>query len=248
MVSSPSTDAFTFGNACSARTIVSAMNAVNVSFTPERSKSSLSASRRLKTLYMSHSCHDWTCAEVFRLRTMCSAIFLRMIAHLLANLTLAGREDDSRRRSSLLRRGSHRWRPARGRCRARFRRRRSGAGCDSSAGSAGCSTYARMSFFVTRPPIPVPSSREMSTPRSPAILRTTGEDFVFRRYAASSSRVRSGASGCGAGTTGVSGRPPAGLPRAGEGLGAGASATAAAGRSSGQASPDPRRRCARPPC
>ena len=41
-----------------------------------------------------------------------------------------------------------------------------------------------MSFFVTRPLIPVPSSCLMSTPCSSAILRTSGLDFVRRSSAA----------------------------------------------------------------
>src|SRR5450759_2037947 len=40
-----------------------------------------------------------------------------------------------------------------------------------------------MSVFVTRPEIPVPGIREMSTPFSSAIARTTGDD---RRFSSSS--------------------------------------------------------------
>jgi len=36
-----------------------------------------------------------------------------------------------------------------------------------------------MSFFVTRPPRPVPSTCETSTPCSDAIRATTGETNVF---------------------------------------------------------------------
>ena len=42
----------------------------------------------------------------------------------------------------------------------------------------------RMSFFVTRPLIPVPSSDLMSMPCSSAILRTSGLDFVRRNSSA----------------------------------------------------------------
>jgi hypothetical protein len=42
----------------------------------------------------------------------------------------------------------------------------------------------RMSFLVTRPLRPVPSSCEISTPCSCAILRTSGLDFVRRRSSA----------------------------------------------------------------
>src|SRR5215204_4151503 len=45
----------------------------------------------------------------------------------------------------------------------------------------------RMSFLVTRPLIPVPSSFEMSTPCSSAILRTRGLDLVRRRSSTLSS-------------------------------------------------------------
>src|ERR1043165_8891884 len=53
----------------------------------------------------------------------------------------------------------------------------------------------RMSFLVTRPLRPVPSSLEMSTPCSCAILRTRGLDFVRRR----SSTVAAVPSFCSAG-------------------------------------------------
>src|SRR5947209_12827937 len=46
----------------------------------------------------------------------------------------------------------------------------------------------RMSFFVTRPLIPVPSSREMSMPCSLAMLRTSGLDLVRRNSSAVCSR------------------------------------------------------------
>ena len=72
------------------------------------------------------------------------------------------------------------------------RRRRSGAAaagasaCAGSGAAGGCrccgcccappdSTKARMSFFVTRPPEPVPGTWDGSTPCSDAIRATTGE-------------------------------------------------------------------------
>src|SRR6185436_12722899 len=44
-------------------------------------------------------------------------------------------------------------------------------------------TNASMSFFVTRPEMPVPFSRVMSMLFALAILRTTGEDLMRRRSA-----------------------------------------------------------------
>src|ERR1051326_2205722 len=69
-----------------------------------------------------------------------------------------------------------------------------------------------MSFLVTRPLRPVPSSLEMSTLCSWAILRTRGLDFVRRR----SSTVGSDGLGAGAGAGG------AGFVSTGVGGGAGA--------------------------
>src|SRR5688500_13848373 len=59
----------------------------------------------------------------------------------------------------------------------------------------------RMSFLVTRPLMPVPSSLEISTPCSWAILRTSGLDLVRRR----SSEVGSGLVSTGAGAGGGGG-------------------------------------------
>ena len=58
-----------------------------------------------------------------------------------------------------------------------------------AAGAAGLagdpdSIKLRMSFFVTRPLIPVPSSCLTSMPCSSAILRTSGLDFVRRNSSA----------------------------------------------------------------
>ena len=64
-------------------------------------------------------------------------------------------------------------------------RRRPAAGCVPRSG-AGLpdSMKLRMSFLVTRPLRPVPSSLAISTPCSWAILRTSGLDFVRRSSSA----------------------------------------------------------------
>src|SRR4051812_14253308 len=54
---------------------------------------------------------------------------------------------------------------------------------DGDGDAAPDSTKARMSFFVTRPEMPVPLSWAMSMACSFAIARTTGELFVRRRSA-----------------------------------------------------------------
>ena len=66
-----------------------------------------------------------------------------------------------------------------------------GAGVGAAVGSAATgsaaagwaaapdSMNARMSFFVTRPPVPLPGTRLGSTPCSAAILATTGETNVL---------------------------------------------------------------------
>jgi hypothetical protein len=58
-----------------------------------------------------------------------------------------------------------------------------------------------MSFFVTRPPRPVPGTLETSTPCSAAIRATTGETKLFE----SCSPFVGAATGCGAGAGGGSG-------------------------------------------
>ena len=76
---SPSIEAFTSGNVFSASTAAFTMNGVGVSFTPWRSWKALwFSSRRRITRLMSTSKTVVTWAEVRRLMTMCSAIFLRM--------------------------------------------------------------------------------------------------------------------------------------------------------------------------
>ena len=58
-----------------------------------------------------------------------------------------------------------------------------------------------MSSFVTRPPSPVPGTRERSTLWSLAILRTSGDDFCFCPSAALSGTAGAcGATAAGAGT------------------------------------------------
>ena len=67
-------------------------------------------------------------------------------------------------------------------CAACSRRRRGGRGRWQPAGGAGAcaaggpaSMKAWMSFFVTRPPVPVPGTWAGSIPCSEAIRATTGE-------------------------------------------------------------------------
>src|SRR5438876_7927906 len=56
--------------------------------------------------------------------------------------------------------------------------------CSAGALVAPDSRKLRMSFLVTRPLRPVPSSRAMSTPCSWAILRTSGLDLARRSSSA----------------------------------------------------------------
>src|SRR5690349_5096731 len=79
-----------------------------------------------------------------------------------------------------------------------------------------------MSFFVTRPLTPVPSSFEISTPCSWAIFRTSGLDFVRRR----SSTVGSADCEGGGGETGFV-STGAGAGGGGGGAGGGGGSTAA---------------------
>jgi hypothetical protein len=61
-----------------------------------------------------------------------------------------------------------------------------------------------MSFFVTRPPVPVPGTTAGSTPCSAAILATTGDTNVFPFPDEAGAAATIGAGGGGA-TTGGSG-------------------------------------------
>ncbi len=79
-----------------------------------------------------------------------------------------------------------------------------------------------MSFLVTRPPAPVPGTREGSTPCSSAIFRTTGE---------TKARGSPGAAAAGAGAAGGGAGAAAGL------AGAGSGALAAAGSGGETAAP-----------
>src|SRR3989442_8300748 len=62
----------------SASTTVFAMNAMNVNLAPRRSYSAFFAWRIFSTVEKFTWNTEWTCADVRRLRTMCSAIFLRI--------------------------------------------------------------------------------------------------------------------------------------------------------------------------
>src|ERR1043165_2675186 len=86
-----------------------------------------------------------------------------------------------------------------------------------------------MSFLVTRPLRPVPSSLEMSTLCSWAILRTRGLDFVRRR----SSTVGSDGLGAGAGAGGAGFVSTGGGGGAGAGGGGGAAAAGGGGGAGG---------------
>src|SRR5215510_3645075 len=100
-----------------------------------------------------------------------------------------------------------------------------------------------MSFLVTRPLRPVPSSFEMSTPCSCAILRTSGLDLVRRNSSALATDPSDlgagggGGGGAGVGFTSTGGGGGAGVTGAGAsgfagGGGAGAATSTGAGFSS----------------
>src|SRR5438046_1772128 len=109
------------------------------------------------TRLMSTSNTVVTCAEVRRLITMCSAIFLR-IALMGTTVTRSpGANTGAAARDT----------PA--------------AAAVAPAPGPPPSIAFRMSFFVTRPLAPVPAIREMSMSCSWAILRTTGEERGLRR-------------------------------------------------------------------
>jgi hypothetical protein len=79
------------------------------------------------------------------------------------------------------------------------------SGLRAGAAAAGLpdSMKLSMSFFVTRPLRPVPSSFEMSTLCSWAILRTSGLDFVRRSSSAVVAAVGAAGEGGGAGGAGL---------------------------------------------
>src|ERR1700754_2235123 len=103
------------------------------------------------------------------------------------------------------------------------------AGASGLAGAAGCAGAAvvlpdsmklRMSFLVTRPLRTVPSSWEMSTLCSCAILRTSGLDFVRRSSSTVGSADCAGCAGGGGGAaTGGAGGGGSGLALTGGGGG-----------------------------
>src|SRR5579884_1435140 len=98
----------------------------------------------------------------------------------------------------------------------------SSAGATCSCWAPPDSTNARMSFFVTRPPEPVPGTWEGSIPCSPAILATTGETNALP-LPEDCSAAGGAAEGSGAVGAGVS---------AGDAASASASAVAGSGASS----------------
>ena len=110
--------------------------------------------------------------------TMCSAI---LPAHDRHRHHLVEAPGDVGSRSRPWRRRGARW-PSSRRC--GLARRRGAA----AAAAAACSMKPRMSCLVTRPAIPVPGIREMSTPCSFAILRTSGDELLAARLARSAAR------------------------------------------------------------
>ena len=112
-----------------------------------------------------------------------------------------------------------------------------GAGAGATAGGGPDSMNARMSFFVTRPPAPVPAIWPGSTPCSDAMRATTGDtNFPFPDAggaAGTGSGVGAGAAATGSGAG--SGGAKCGTA-AGGSAGAGGS-TAATGAASGPAEP-----------
>ena len=195
---------------------------------------------------------------------MCSAIPRRIavIGSIVSPARCGDRLGAAARRRRLRRRGcgsrSGRWRRAvlRGRRPAPAGAAGASGGGRSGGGSfaaraaarAPDSTNARMSFFVTRPPRPVPGTCAGSTPCSEAIRATTGETNVFSPFRRRRPEARgraAAAGGCAArpaarpGARGAgSGRSAAGagsvgaraLRRRGSGAGGAGSAGAAAPR------------------
>ena len=111
-----------------------------------------------------------------------------------------------------------------------------GAGAAGAAGvgaAAACppaSMNARMSFFVTRPPVPVPGTALGSTPCSAAIRATTGDTKV-RPFPAAAGCACGSAWGAGVGAGGESGSAAA--------AGATGSGAAGAGSAAGSTTADP---------
>ena len=72
----------------------------------------------------------------------------------------------------------------------------------------------RMSFFVTRPPVPVPGTDVGSIPCSAAMRATTGETKVLPLPAAGAATGGAGGAGAGAAATGAGSGSGAGAPAA----------------------------------
>ena len=143
---------------------------------PRRRPCTCRAGGRSRVMSISNTVVTW--AEVRFESTMCSAVLL------------ADRRHRARPRRAGPRRGAGEGAAARAR-RASARRRgcgaAAGAGGAAAGGAAGAerpSRWPRMSCFVTRPPMPVPGISRMSTLCSAAILRTTGDERVWRSSSA----------------------------------------------------------------
>src|SRR5436853_5828609 len=119
----------------------------------------------------------------------------------------------------------------------------SGVGAASSGAAGGCcappdSTNARMSFFVTRPPEPVPGTWDGSIPCSPAMRATTGDTNALPLPLGVGAADGAGAAdGSGAVGAGVSAGDAASASAAASAVaGAGASSAAGVGASGSAAS------------
>ena len=99
-----------------------------------------------------------------------------------------------------------------------------GSGAGGGGAAAPDSMKPRMSFFVTRPPVPVPGTTDGSIPCSAAIRATTGETNVLPFPAAEAVAV---AAGAGAGSAGAAGAAMGGV-RSGSGAAAVGSETGGA--------------------
>ncbi len=82
-----------------------------------------------------------------------------------------------------------------------------------------------MSFFVTRPPVPVPGMTDASIPCSAAMRATTGDTKVFPFPAAAG--AAEGGAACATGAAAGAGAAGAGTPSISAGSGAGAAGAAA---------------------
>ncbi len=124
-----------------------------------------------------------------------------------------------------------------------------GAGASSCGGAAGAgaaacapdSTKLRMSFFVTRPPRPVPGTLETSTPCSAAMRATTGETKLlpFCWPSAGAGAAAGSGAGGGAGAASAAGSTAGDSAGWATSSGAAGASGSAAGGASADAPPSP---------